>query len=255
MDSVRDEKTCYLREFYTHRKQWKIKIYMADYQDWEVYRRLIGGYRFTTLTDKEQDTYAELITPILSEFDDDVYQDLFKVMNWRFRMVGYWFAGITMQRQYVDTIGEALVQYPNHATAQVFALVRFNHPRSIDYLKRHLDTHFFTEEWHLQRDNWFWAYDYLDSVSLNWALAGLSYLDDQNNTEHANKYLTPDNQLEKFYLSTLDKIEESRQFNTVFADSKGDFHTHYKHNWEIQKPKLAIESAVNFANKYFPKYQ
>lgn len=228
---------------------------MKSYQDWEVYRRLIGGYRFTILTDEEQRAYAELITPIISEFDDDTYQDLFKVMNWRFRMVGYWFAGITMQSHYGDTIGEALVRYPNHATAQVFALVRLNQLSSTNYLKRYLDTHLYTEDWYLQRDHLFWMYDYLDSVSLNWALAGLSYLDDKNNSEHTNKYLIPDNLLEKFYLSTLDKIEKSRKSNNRFADSKRDLHSHYEHKWDIHKPKLAIESAIYFANKYFPEYQ
>ncbi|GGD36342.1 DUF6000 family protein [Flavobacterium orientale] len=117
------------------------------------------------------------LTTIKHEITTDIIQTNLGDFNWRSRQTGAFFAAITNQTQFIDSIGTHLlkseVAFAGKVYCKVFA--SFNLPKCVDYLNLYLDYYL------TKHDLWFEQRD---------AMEAILYLDKLNATNHFEKHFS-----------------------------------------------------------------
>jgi hypothetical protein len=98
--------------------------------------------------------------------------------EWRLRWLGNSWIAVLRFDSLTSQVAESLRQYPQQARAQCIALARCNSTPASQVLVEYLAQHLHTAE-----------VRYWESISLDWAMAALRWLDEQHHTQLALPFL------------------------------------------------------------------
>lgn len=140
--------------------------------------------------------FVSLVKPALSEVNDVIIENMLseKILGWRSRVVGCWFAGIKKREKYIDEISKSL-GYNFRQMSTCFALVRFNNQKAIKYLANYLEQ-FIACERNLSDNHW-------NRAHWTWAIQALTYLDRPQGDYFYHKYYFAKNKLENNDLEVI----------------------------------------------------
>lgn len=114
----------------------------------------------------------------LSQIDTNAISQLLKTWNWRPRLAASWFCGLKGYDNFEEKIGQLLLKSDLCFAGQgyCFALACFANERSVFHLENYLN--FYLPQLDLYYDQ-------------NWAMSALIWIDEQNGSHYAKKYVEP----------------------------------------------------------------
>ena len=166
----------------THPMQDFINQWVAPY-----YLAILHGNYYYQLSDDERFSFNENVNNALENINSEIALQLLsgEWSGWREKITGSWFCGIKGWSQFSDLIGKELVESKMTYAGQglSFALACFANKKSIHYLMEYLDMY-------LPQTNLVYDQD--------WVMSALLWVDEQNKTNYASRYLVPGGLWEKY---------------------------------------------------------
>ncbi|MEM1070486.1 MAG: DUF6000 family protein [Planctomycetota bacterium] len=159
---------------------------------------LHGNYATRIVVGAEREQFNADVRTALSSMTPEIASELIRGY-WREAITGSWFAGLKRYRECRESIGDRLLESKTCYAGQshAFAMACFADDASVEYLTRYLNTY-------LRRTDCYYDQD--------WAMPALMWIDDVQETHHADEFLAPDGLWNHF---TADKISEDNDGWTI----------------------------------------
>lgn len=148
------------------------------------YIYVLHGNYYYLLKGDEQASFNENVRRALSDLDDEIIQQLLSG-GWREQITGSWFCGLKGWSQYANKIGKKLVasQMAYAGQGHCFALACFANDESVEFFTEYLNIYLRKTDLHYDQ---------------GWVMPALMWVDEQNNINHASKYLKSGGLWEKY---------------------------------------------------------
>ena len=178
-----------------HPMQEFINQWVAPY-----YLAILHGNYYYQLSDDERFSFNKSVNNALLNINSEIVIQLLSGEwgGWREQITGSWFCGIKGWSQFADIIGKELVESKMTYAGQglSFALACFANEKSVHYLMEYLDV-------------------YLPQINLvydqDWVMPALMWVDEQNKTNYATRYLVPNGLWENYVASKSLELSKCKE--------------------------------------------
>ena len=139
------------------------------------YIYVLHGNYYYQLKGDEQALFNENVKKALLNLNDETLQRLLSG-GWREQITGSWLCGLKGSSQYANNIGKKLVasQMTYAGQGHCFALACFANDESVKFFTEYLNIYLRKTDLHYDQ---------------GWVMPALMWVDEQNDTDHASKYL------------------------------------------------------------------
>jgi hypothetical protein len=212
---------------YTFHPRWVKPFYLE-----------LMGFNFLRLDSNQQAEFAASLREIFDELDDTTLREM-NWSSWRPQKVAAWVIGIRRLKHVTELLGQELFRSPSYTEHLCFALARLGGPIATTALALYL------EEYIKPADG---SYLFMDRYSFQWTLAALIWIDEQEGTTTAQKYLEPGGLWEGFLAAMQNywdhwdqrrpQSSQARSFDPMAV-------------WNLQRTNKTFGAAMNFCHTYF----
>lgn len=194
--------------------------------DSDIYGSLMNGN--ISRTDYLESNRSEIIFKIkalVSTADDSIIKSLLDIENWRAKTVAECLIGFKRRENFIDSIGDQLLQGCGGVTGYSYTLARFADQKSINYLIKYL--------------NKYLLFDKFPKESFqDWGFSALRWIDQVRKTNHSEIFLGEHGLWTKFV-----NYEYTKKGNRKLSD--------YERWGSLEKSDYRFAEMMNFYKNHF----
>jgi Family of unknown function (DUF6000) len=199
------------------------------------YLDLMGAH-FVRLPPAKQVAFATSVQSALATVSPAILTAMLQDPNWRTRCVAAWFIGFLRADAFHHMVCAGLHQHPFHAEPYCFALARFGDRHAATCLVRYLSHSLASEQ----------IADESESLSVDWALASLQWLDHQQGTHTADAFLVPHGLWQQFVDDGLYRVAARHRW---LSPPSQEACRRWRERWNLGAASATVAAAMAFAER------